>query len=97
MPPQDAYFKLKHTVDEINALLSVYGGGDDSKMVSPILGNICFASSLYGLCFTLKSFSQLYADTYPGVDTNEFARRLWGDMYFHAKRYNNRVAMSTTH
>lgn len=85
LPPQDAYFKLKHIVDEINGLLHLYGGSDNKMMVSPILGNICFASSLYGFSFTLKSFSKVYADTYPGVDYVEFARRLWGDQYFHAK------------
>lgn len=85
LPPQDAYFKLKHIVEEINALMSVYGDAENPKIVSPILGNVCFASSLYGLCFTLKSFGQLYADTYPGVNTSELARRLWGDMYFHPK------------
>lgn len=53
--------------------------------MSPILGNVCFASSLYGICFTLKSFAQLYADTYPDVNVTEFARRLWGDMYFNHK------------
>lgn len=85
LPPQDAYFKLKHIVDEINGLLSLYAGPDNDMMVSPILGNICFASSLYGFSFTLKSFSKVYADTYPGVDYVEFARRLWGDQYFHGK------------
>lgn len=84
LPPQDAYFKLKHIVEEINGLLTLYG--DSSvKQVSPILGNVCFASSLYGICFTLKSFARLYADTYDGVNPVEFARRLWGDMYFHNK------------
>ncbi|XP_065072846.1 116 kDa U5 small nuclear ribonucleoprotein component [Ochlerotatus camptorhynchus] len=84
LPPQDAYFKLKHIVEEINGLLTLYG---DSivKQVSPILGNVCFASSLYGICFTLKSFARLYSDTYDGVNPTEFARRLWGDMYFHNK------------
>lgn len=85
LPPQDAYFKLKHIVDEVNGLLHLYGGPENKMMVSPILGNICFASSLYGFSFTLKSFSKVYADTYPGVDYIEFARRLWGDQYFHAK------------
>ncbi|XP_055551768.1 116 kDa U5 small nuclear ribonucleoprotein component [Wyeomyia smithii] len=84
LPPQDAYFKLKHIVEEINGLLTLYG--DSSiKQVSPILGNVCFASSLYGFCFTLKSFASLYADTYDGVNPADFARRLWGDMYFHNK------------
>lgn len=55
LPPQDAYFKLKHIVEEINGLLTLYGDST-VKQVSPILGNVCFASSLYGICFTLKSF-----------------------------------------
>uniref|UniRef100_A0A8D8DPP7 116 kDa U5 small nuclear ribonucleoprotein component n=1 Tax=Culex pipiens TaxID=7175 RepID=A0A8D8DPP7_CULPI len=84
LPPQDAYFKLKHIVEEINGLLTLYGDAN-TKQVSPILGNVCFASSLYGICFTLKSFARLYADTYDGVSAGEFARRLWGDMYFHNK------------
>ncbi|XP_037949058.1 116 kDa U5 small nuclear ribonucleoprotein component [Teleopsis dalmanni] len=85
LPPQDAYFKLKHIVDEVNSLLSTYGNSEDGLIVSPVLGNVCFASSLYGFCFTLKSFAKLYADTYEGVNYIEFAKRLWGDMYFHNK------------
>ncbi|KAH8381536.1 hypothetical protein KR093_007472 [Drosophila rubida] len=85
LPPQDAYFKLKHIVEEINGFLSTYGSAEDNLMVSPVLGNVCFASSLYGFCFTLKSFAKLYADTYEGVNYNEFAKRLWGDQYFHSK------------
>ncbi|KAH8347169.1 hypothetical protein KR059_006083 [Drosophila kikkawai] len=85
LPPQDAYFKLKHIVEEVNGLLSTYGAADDNLLVSPILGNVCFASSLYGFCFTLKSFAKLYADTYEGVSYLDFAKRLWGDMYFNSK------------
>ncbi|XP_055679618.1 116 kDa U5 small nuclear ribonucleoprotein component [Lutzomyia longipalpis] len=86
LPPQDAYFKLKHIVEEINALMSIYSGGSgNTPVISPILGNVCFASSLYGFCFSLKSFAKMYADTYPGVNVVEFSRRLWGDMYFHSK------------
>ena len=33
-------------------------------MVSPLLGNVCFASSTYRFCFTLMSFAKLYTDTY---------------------------------
>lgn len=98
LPPQDAYFKLKHIVEEINGLLTLYG--DSSvKQVSPILGNVCFASSLYGICFTLKSFARLYADTYDGVNPVEFARRLWGDMYFHNKsrKFTKKPPHSSAH
>jgi U5 small nuclear ribonucleoprotein component len=86
LPPQDAYFKIKHIIEEINGLLSLYGEAGQTNMVSPILGNVCFASSLYGFCFTLKSFAKLYADTYEGVNYQEFARRLWGDMYLNKSR-----------
>lgn len=54
-------------------------------MVSPLIGNVCFASSYYRLCFTLGSFSKIYSDTYGGINEKEFARRLWGDMYFNSK------------
>lgn len=85
LPPQDAYFKLKHIVDEINGLLTLHGNSAENPILSPITGNVCFASSLYGLCFTLKSFAKLYSDTYEGVNCKEFARRLWGDIYFNSK------------
>lgn len=85
LPPQDAYFKIKHVVEEVNALLALQAINGQTYQVSPALGNVCFASGLYGVCFTLKSFAKLYADTYEGVNYVEFAKRLWGDMYFHAK------------
>jgi U5 small nuclear ribonucleoprotein component len=58
--------------------------------MSPIIGNVCFASSQYSVCFTLKSFGG-------GFNPNEFAKRLWGDMYFNQSTYetlnltNNRI------
>lgn len=85
LPPQDAYFKLKHILDEVNTLLSTYSIPGETVFMSPVLGNVCFASSLYGFCFTLKSFSKLYADTYEGLNYQEFAKHLWGDIYFNSK------------
>lgn len=37
---------------------------DQNMVVSPLLGNVCFASSQYSICFTLGSFAKIYADTY---------------------------------
>ena len=86
LPPQDAYYKLRHIVDEINGLLSLYADEDNVQILSPLLGNVCFASSKYHICFTLKSFAHLYSETYDGIiNANEFARRLWGDIYFNSK------------
>lgn len=33
-------------------------------VVSPLLGNVCFASPQYSICFTLGSFAKIYADTF---------------------------------
>uniref|UniRef100_A0A8C4NMM2 Uncharacterized protein n=1 Tax=Eptatretus burgeri TaxID=7764 RepID=A0A8C4NMM2_EPTBU len=85
LPPTDAYYKLRHIVDEVNGLLSLYSDSEVGMMVSPLLGNVCFASSQYGLCFTLGSFAKLYADCHEGINFQEFAKRLWGDIYFNAK------------
>ncbi|XP_063227260.1 116 kDa U5 small nuclear ribonucleoprotein component [Bacillus rossius redtenbacheri] len=85
LPPQDAYYKLRHIVEEINGLLSLYADEENVPLVSPILGNVCFASSQYAVCFTLRSFANIYAQSYPGVNVREFARRLWGDIYFNSK------------
>lgn len=66
-------------------VVSMYAEDQDDLQVSPLLGNVCFASSFYRFSFTLLSFSKIYTDSYEGVDENEFARRLWGDIYFNSK------------
>ncbi|RUS27799.1 hypothetical protein BC938DRAFT_482716 [Jimgerdemannia flammicorona] len=81
LPPTDAYFKLKHTIEEVNTIISSTPGGENIRL-SPERGNVCFASSQMGWCFSLKSFAKLYADTYPGLSADDFAKRLWGDIYF---------------
>lgn len=71
--------------------------GDDNEAVSdqkpykqltlsPLLGNVCFASSYYRFCFTLKSFAKIYSVMYSTpFDYSQFALKLWGDIYFNAK------------
>ena len=87
LPPADAYYKMKHIIEEVNALLSVYSDDKGQDIyVSPALGNVCFASSQYSLCFSLKSFSQLYCELYDSdLNVKAFAERLWGDVYFNPK------------
>lgn len=83
LPPSDAYFKLKHVVEEVNTVIeNVLPGQGEKRRVSPEKGNVAFACSSMGWCFTLQSFAHMYADTYPRLDTSEFAARLWGDIFF---------------
>lgn len=64
---------------------SLYSDEENPKVVSPLLGNICFASSQYAVCFTLKSFAAIYKRSHPNINVSEFAKRLWGDIYFNPK------------
>lgn len=83
IPPNDAYFKLKHVIEEVNTVIeSLLPGQGEKRRLSPEKGNVAFACSSMNWCFTLQSFAKTYADSYPQIDTNEFARRLWGDVFF---------------
>src|SRR5690606_31673250 len=76
------YLKLRHTLVEINSIIEKSPFGGPEKKVSPELGNVCFASSLMGFVFSLESFAKIYSDYYKSFDPKEFAKRLWGDIYF---------------
>lgn len=83
IPPNDAYFKLKHVIEEVNTVIeNVLPGQGAKRRLSPEKGNVLFACSAMNWCFTLQSFARTYADTYPQIDTSEFALRLWGDVFF---------------
>ncbi|KAL2004359.1 hypothetical protein VTN02DRAFT_2005 [Thermoascus thermophilus] len=86
LPPNDAYFKLKHVVEEVNTVIEkTLPGQGEKRRLSPEKGNVAFACSSMGWCFTLQSFARMYAETYPKLDSAEFAVRLWGDIFFNPK------------
>lgn len=94
LPPNDAYFKLKHVIEEVNTMIeNTLPGQGEKRRLSPEKGNVMFACSSMGWCFTLQSFSKMYADSYtpktksaPGINAHEFARRLWGDIFFNPQK-----------
>ncbi|KAF8807906.1 P-loop containing nucleoside triphosphate hydrolase protein [Phlegmacium glaucopus] len=79
--PTDAFYKIKHTIEEINSFISAIDPNPELRL-SPENGNVAFASTDMNWCFTLRSFAQMYADTYGSLDVKSFADRLWGDIYF---------------
>lgn len=88
LPPNDAYFKLKHVVEEVNTFIeNTIPGKGEKYRVSPEKGNVAFACSSMEWCFTLPSFASMYAESYPNAefDSNEFSKRLWGDVYFNPR------------
>jgi len=83
LPPADAYFKLKHVVEEVNTVIeNTLPGQGEKRRLSPEKGNVLFACSTMEWCFTLQSFAKMYADSFNGVNATEFAQRLWGDIFF---------------
>ncbi|KAH3767175.1 110 kDa U5 small nuclear ribonucleoprotein component CLO [Pelomyxa schiedti] len=67
LPPADAYHKLRHTIDEINQLVESNAQGGERVRVSPELGNVMFASSIFGFCFSLQTFAQMYTEQYTAL------------------------------
>ena len=63
LPPQDAFFKLKHTIEEVNNILSKIS----SIRLSPEKGNVCFAAPQQGWCFSVQSFARKYAAKSEGI------------------------------
>ncbi|KAJ2359477.1 hypothetical protein GGF43_000096 [Coemansia sp. RSA 2618] len=87
LPPEDAYYKLKLTIEEVNNAIAACPHSDASMRVSPELGNVCFASASFGWCFSLESFASQYVDTWQmPVQPKDLAKRLWGDVYYHPER-----------
>lgn len=86
LPPTDAYFKLKHVVEEVNTIIEqILPGQGEKRRLSPEKGNVLFACTSMEWCFTLPSFAKMYAETYPKVDAAEFGKRLWGDIFYNPK------------
>lgn len=84
LPPADAYHKLKHTIQEVNAVVAAAYGGDPKAALDPLKGNVAFSAPLYGWSFTLLSFAQLYAELHDApMDPSSLAARLWGDVWYH--------------
>ncbi|ROW18356.1 hypothetical protein VPNG_00516 [Cytospora leucostoma] len=87
LPPNDAYFKLKHVVEEVNTVIeNTIPGRGEQRRLSPEKGNVLFACAEMGWCFTLQSFAKMYSDSFGGVNTEEFARRLWGDVFYNPRK-----------
>jgi U5 small nuclear ribonucleoprotein component len=81
LPPAEAYYKIKHTIEEVNNVIASVDPSPERRL-SPELGNVAFASTQMGWCFTTASFAELYGQTYGPMDTAAFADRLWGNIFY---------------
>ena len=92
LPPTDAYFKLKHVVEEVNTVIENTRPGQGAKRrISPEKGNVAFACSNMEWIFTLPSFAKMYEEGFPDDKATKFSakgfsERLWGDIFFNPTR-----------
>ena len=87
LPPTDAYFKLKHVVEQVNTVIeATVPGKGESRRLSPEKGNVAFACSSMKWIFTLPSFAKMYADSFGDLNHKDFSRRLWGDIFYNPIR-----------
>lgn len=86
LPPNDAYFKIKHILEEFNRVVNEFNHFNTEgkkNFASPDFGNVIFASSSYGVIFTLQSYAEKYNEINgTNVDPKNFMKFLWGDIYY---------------
>ena len=90
LPPQDAYYKLVHTLEEVNNLIVAnMPQGSKSQRLNPALGNVCFASGQHGWSFSVQSFAALYCERHAksGLNAADFGKRLWGDWFYNEETH----------
>lgn len=81
---EDLFQTFQRIVENVNVIIATYN--DDSGpmgevRVDPSKGSVGFGSGLHGWAFTLKQFSEMYADKFK-IDVNKLMARLWGDSFF---------------
>jgi len=81
---EDLFQTFQRIVENVNVIIATYN--DDSGpmgevRVDPSKGSVGFGSGLHGWAFTLKQFSEMYADKFK-IDVNKLMGRLWGDSFF---------------
>ena len=70
LPPDDAYYKLRRIIGEVNALVRQKSRARYPNF-DPAMGNVAFASGTHGWCFTLESFANQYLDHLDEVDSDD--------------------------
>jgi len=89
LDPEDLYQTFQRTVENVNVIVSTYGGGDEDNpagilMVHPTDGTVGFGSGLHSWAFSLKQFASMYSKKF-GIETPKLMKRLWGDNFYDAK------------
>lgn len=81
---EELYQKFQRIVESVNVIIATYAD-DNGPMgdikVDPSKGSVGFGSGLQSWAFTLKQFSEIYADKFK-IDTEKLMNRLWGENFY---------------
>jgi len=81
---EDLYQTFQRIVENINVIIATYGdstGPMGNIDVNPSKGSVGFGSGLHGWAFTLKQFSEMYAEKFK-IDVGKLMGKLWGESFF---------------
>merc|ERR1719298_360347 len=86
MDPEDMGSRFRKAGEDGNVIIATY---NDELMgyvqVKPEMGTVAFGSGLHGWGFNVERFARIYASKM-GMDKEKMMKRLWGDMFFNAKK-----------
>lgn len=87
LPPSDAYLKIKHILDDINAHIYYNEFAlsyTHDQLISPLKNNVIFSSYALQASFTLKTWCKLYEAKFKHalIDADRLEMLLWGDIHF---------------
>lgn len=81
---EDLYQKFTRIVESVNVIIATYADEDgpmgDIK-VDPAKGSVGFGSGLHSWAFTIKQFSEMYADKFK-IDVEKLMPKLWGENFY---------------
>jgi len=81
---EDLYQKFQRIVESVNVIIATYAD-DNGPMgdikVDPSKGSVGFGSGLHSWAFTLKQFSEIYADKFK-IEAEKLMNRLWGENFY---------------
>jgi len=91
---EDLYQRFTRIFESVNVIIATYsdeqGPMGDIK-VDPAKGSVGFGSGLHSWAFTLKQFSEIYADKFK-IDVDKLMNRLWGENFYNpqAKKWSKK-------
>lgn len=98
IPPNDGYLKIKNIIDDFNQVVCQYQHLNMEKkdnFVYPTKNNIIFASTLYGIFFTLESYAKKYYEVYQRDnsqllfrDYQKLSKMLYGEIFYDKEKKN---------